>query len=223
MKTTKIIFISKRSNRKIERNQNRKLVYLMPKGQMLAFMQGIPGAGKTTIARKLADALGFAAVFSGTTGTAAAQLRADTINKLLGLGQNYPNFTDTEITFNQKQNILNAFENVDLLIIDEVSMLTPVTLSKINFYLQKAFENDYVFGGISVLLIGDMFQFPPIEQINNLALYQAAVQLAMVTVLKSFYQTGAKYLQNSVGTIQRTTRATPYSMSGYGSNPTLNI
>ena len=56
-------------------------------GQFLAFMQGVPGAGKTTTAKKLADKLGTSTLFLGTTGTAGAQLKADTINKILKLGR----------------------------------------------------------------------------------------------------------------------------------------
>ena len=57
-------------------------------GQLLAFMQGVPGAGKTTTTSKLTEKLGLRALFSGTTGTAAAQLKSETINKVLGLGLN---------------------------------------------------------------------------------------------------------------------------------------
>ena len=39
---------------------------------MMVFLQGVPGAGKTTTAKELAIELGLKVVFSGTTTTAAA-------------------------------------------------------------------------------------------------------------------------------------------------------
>ena len=73
----------------------------------------------------------------------------------------------------KRQKIQTAFEDVELLIIDEVSMLTPVTSTKIYTYLRKSLESDYLFGGISVLLIGDMYQFPPVQRgLKKPALHQ---------------------------------------------------
>ena len=163
-------------------------------GQLLAFMQGIPGAGKTTTAKKLAEKMGLKTLFSGTTGTAAAQLKTDTINTLLGLGLNLADFTSTELSPTVKQKIMITFENVQLLVIDEVSMLTPVTLTKISTYLRLALESEYLFGGISVLLIGDFFQFPPIQRnLKNPALYQAAVMLGMgLKMPNDAYRVGAE-------------------------------
>ena len=165
--------------------------------QFLGFMQGIPGAGKTTTAKKLAQKLGLRVIFSGTTSTAAAQLKAETINKVLGLGLNRTNFTETRISGEKKQKIIAAFDDVQLLIIDEASMLTPVTLAKINFYLQQALGDDYLFGGVSILLIGDMYQFPPVEPyLRNPSLYQAAVMLALGLPANAFpnnaYKVGAQ-------------------------------
>ena len=69
----------------------------------------------------MAEKLGLHALFSGTTGTAAAQLKTETINKLMSLGLNLINFTETSISYEKKQKIIQTFEDVDLLIIDEIS------------------------------------------------------------------------------------------------------
>lgn len=52
---------------------------------------------------------------------------------------------------------------VRFLIIDEVSMVSYETLNKIDQRLQQLKHNSHVFGGLNVLLFGDLFQLPPIE------------------------------------------------------------
>ncbi|MCP4053193.1 MAG: hypothetical protein GY739_09005, partial [Mesoflavibacter sp.] len=88
-------------------------------------------------------------------------------------------------------------QDVDVLVIDEVSMLTPVTLARIDLHLRCAFNKDYVFGGKDIVLVGDFFQFPPISD-NNIpfmALYQAAVRIQRnphIYVHNTNYEKGAR-------------------------------
>ena len=163
-------------------------------GQLLAFIQGNPGSGKTFTAKRLSEKLGSHALFAGTTGTAAAELKAETINKILRLGLNTCDFKQSNLSLSKKQYIIDKLDNVDMLVIDEVSMLTPVTLAKINMYIQDALGSDYLFGGLDVLLIGDMFQFPPVQRgLRKPALYQAAVMLALgLNLPNDAYRIGAE-------------------------------
>ena len=55
----------------------------MERGQMLVFIHGPPGSGKTTTARLLVSEKNLDLVFSGTTGTASSLYKAHTINSLL--------------------------------------------------------------------------------------------------------------------------------------------
>ncbi|MDR3273683.1 MAG: helix-turn-helix domain-containing protein, partial [Flavobacteriaceae bacterium] len=63
---------------------------------------------------------------------------------------------------------------LDMLIIDEVSMLRADILDAINFALQNVRRNLAPFGGVQVVMIGDMYQLPPVikdEQWNLLKNY----------------------------------------------------
>ena len=63
-----------------------------------------------------------------------------------------------------------------ILVIDEVSMCNPVMFALIDLRLRQCFDSQKSFGGLHVILLGDMFQFPPIgRKLRKPALYQAAV------------------------------------------------
>ena len=73
-------------------------------------------------------------VFSGTTGTASSLYKAETINSLLHMGQNVEDFQESQkrISAQMKSEILFKFGDARILVIDEVSMLSPVMLAFIN-------------------------------------------------------------------------------------------
>ena len=58
---------------------------------------------------------------------------------------------------------LNYLKSIQALIIDEVSMLSDILFDKINELFKLIKDNDIFFGGIQIILIGDMFQLKPIE------------------------------------------------------------
>jgi len=70
------------------------------------------------------------------------------------------------VTYHSRLDLLNKLE---LLIIDEVSMLRADFMDGINWYLQKnrTHGNGIPFGGVQILLVGDMFQLPPIASQRN--------------------------------------------------------
>ena len=146
----------------------------------MGFLQGVPGAGKTTTSKKMADVTGLRVLFCGSTGTASAQFHSRTINSFLKLGLGIDNIDLSKATTNGQviAKVVTAFENYDLILIDEASMITPVTLARIDLRLRHCFNPDLPFGGKHVLLCGDMWQFPPVSGLRKPALYQAAVVVA---------------------------------------------
>ena len=79
----------------------------------MVFLQGVPGAGKTTTAKELAIELGLKVVFSGTT--AAALFKSETINSLLKLRLSVDNFEYTNISYAKRQEILDNVSGIQLL------------------------------------------------------------------------------------------------------------
>ena len=120
----------------------------MERGQMLVFVHGPPGSGKTTTARLLVSEKNLDLVFSGTTGTASSQFKAQTINSLLHMGKNVEDFQESQkrISAQIKSEILSKFGDARILVIDEVSMLSPVMLAFIDLRLRQCFDSEKPFG-----------------------------------------------------------------------------
>ncbi|MFT3886526.1 MAG: AAA family ATPase [Flavobacteriales bacterium] len=143
------------------------------------FLTGKAGTGKTTFLHKLAASTHKRFVILAPTGIAALNAKGVTIHSqfLLPFGSFVPEkqlpadithgqFHDQDtLTRRHPLNALrrNVLREVDLLIIDEVSMLRADVLDAIDFRMRAVRQDRYrSFGGAQVLLIGDLYQLPPV-------------------------------------------------------------
>jgi GTPase SAR1 family protein len=143
------------------------------------FLTGKAGTGKTTFLRNLTRQTHKRHVVVAPTGIAALTAQGVTIHSqfLLPLGGFIPlDELPSEAAygaFYSKKSLLTrhplnyerrrVLGSIDLLIIDEVSMLRADVLDAIDFRLRQAKRNfQTVFGGVQVLFIGDLYQLPPI-------------------------------------------------------------
>lgn len=143
------------------------------------FLTGKAGTGKTTFLQNLAQHTHKSYIIVAPTGIAALNAGGVTIHSqfLLPLGSYLPENgkIDAEMQgkfYDPKQltirNPLNSkrkqvLRDIDLLIIDEVSMLRADILDAMDYRLRRARgKMSKPFGGVQLLLIGDLFQLPPI-------------------------------------------------------------
>ncbi|HZH86711.1 MAG TPA: helix-turn-helix domain-containing protein [Brumimicrobium sp.] len=143
------------------------------------FLTGKAGTGKTTLLKKIIDSTHKNTVVVAPTGIAALNAGGVTIHSFFQLpfaafipdfGQ--PPFVGQRTQFNTKTTLQQHFNlnkkrksiflKLELLIIDEVSMLRSDLLDAMDFMLRKIRRNDIPFGGVQVLFIGDLMQLPPI-------------------------------------------------------------
>jgi hypothetical protein len=129
------------------------------------FLTGEPGSGKThTVNRYIAylRSHGIEPAITASTGIAATHIGGITIPSWSGIGiKNHLDRGDLR-TITTNDYIKKRVAKTQVLIIDEVSMLSPRTLQMIEAICRKVKQNLRPFGGIQIVLVGDFFQLPPI-------------------------------------------------------------
>lgn len=143
------------------------------------FLTGRAGTGKTTLLRTIIATTHKNTVVVAPTGIAALNAGGVTIHSLFQLPfaafipdtKELPFFSDT-VKFENQDSLTRHFKmnatkkavirNMELLVIDEVSMLRADVLDAIDFMMRKVRRNELPFGGVQILYIGDLLQLPPV-------------------------------------------------------------
>ena len=139
------------------------------------FLTGEAGTGKTTFLKRVLRDTDKRCIVVAPTGVAAINAGGSTIHSMFGLPTRMFLPTMSVVDPNISQNIpmlqshfhypkpkLDLFKNLDLLIIDEISMVRADLFDAIDHALRFARRSQLPFGGVQVLLIGDLFQLPPV-------------------------------------------------------------
>lgn len=143
------------------------------------FLTGKAGTGKTTLLKEIIKTTHKNVVVVAPTGIAALNAGGVTIHSMFQLPfagfipefNHPPQFSD-RVKFETKDTLRRHFKmradkqtvlrNLQLLVIDEVSMLRADLLDAIDFMLRSVRKKDMPFGGVQVLYIGDLLQLPPV-------------------------------------------------------------
>ncbi|WP_395050996.1 helix-turn-helix domain-containing protein [Flavobacterium sp.] len=142
------------------------------------FLTGKAGTGKTTLLREIIQTTHKNTVVVAPTGIAALNAGGVTIHSMFQLpfggfipDNSSPHFSENT-KFETKATLRRHFKmsglkksvirNMELLIIDEVSMLRADLLDAMDFMMQTVRKKNSPFGGVQVLFIGDLLQLPPV-------------------------------------------------------------
>lgn len=125
----------------------------------LLFITGRAGTGKTTLLKYFATHSAQNTVILATTGLAAINVRGQTVHSFFHLKPG--NLLDKN---NLKRLPRKTVDAIDTIIIDEASMLRADLLDAIDYILQISTHCDEPFGGKQLVLFGDLFQLPPVEE-----------------------------------------------------------
>ncbi|MDE5773404.1 MAG: AAA family ATPase [Muribaculaceae bacterium] len=136
------------------------------------FLTGKAGTGKTTFLHKLASATTKRMIVLAPTGVAAINAGGSTIHSFFQLsfapyipGKGSVENERRRYSFSKtKKRILRT---LDLLVIDEISMVRPDVLDAVDNVLRRHRNSRKPFGGVQLLLIGDLRQLAPVTQENE--------------------------------------------------------
>ena len=130
------------------------------------FLTGAAGSGKTYLLNEYIKFLKANHVEVGvtaSTGIAATHMNGKTIHSWAHIGIKDSLSSSDLNHIVSREDYRTKILNTKVLIIDEVSMLHNYRLDMVNQVLQKIHQNELPFGGIQVILCGDLFQLPPVS------------------------------------------------------------
>ena len=187
------------------------------------FITGKAGTGKTTLLKRLAEETQKNFIIVAPTGVAAINAGGTTIHSTFGLppGSLIPNNDeiDPNLATNRHRLVSDHLRltkdkrrvlcELELLIIDEVSMVRSDILDAVDFILREVRKIQQPFGGVQALLIGDVHQLPPVAkdpERNILERYYRSpyffdsrvwpqLQAAQIELQTNYRQSDARFLE----------------------------
>lgn len=154
---------------------NDRLFELVEHTNRHIFLTGKAGTGKTTFLNNFVAKTHKKFIVVAPTGIAAINAGGVTIHSMFGLptrtflpttdridGNLGNNIMDLHHHFKYRKEKRKLLREIEIIIIDEVSMLRADVLDMMDFSLKHIRRNQLAFGGVQILFIGDLYQLPPV-------------------------------------------------------------
>lgn len=176
-----------------------KVIKTIFKGENIC-MIGAGGVGKSKVIQDLKSftELKTKRVYiTSTTGISAYNINGITINSYLNIKDLSINKDELLQIILSKTKICSRIKNTDILIIDEISMLSADMFETIEYILRMVKKNNKIFGGIQIVLSGDFLQLQPIfkESQNKKLLFESNIfkKFKIIIMKKNFRQNNCKF------------------------------
>lgn len=142
-------------------DEMQRAMHLIKHDRKPLFITGKAGTGKTTFLRHIAETMGTHMAITAPTGVAAINAGGTTLHSMFQIpfGVASPDHPKVHRLPASKSAVLKA---LSLLVIDEVSMVRPDILDFVDFRLRTERGCREPFGGVQVVMFGDLFQLPPV-------------------------------------------------------------
>lgn len=126
------------------------------------FIHGRPGTGKSTFIQHLKEVLTVKSknvMFVGATGMAALNVHGQTIHSFFRIN---PRDIHEPITYDVRGYLQKAWKTLDILVIDEASMIRADLFDVMDKRFQFVFADDRPFGNKQIVVVGDLNQLEPV-------------------------------------------------------------
>lgn len=146
----------------LDLNQEKRfLLNKMERTHENMFITGKAGTGKSYLLRCFLEHTKKNAVVVAPTGLSALNIGGSTIHRFFGLKPEVqvPEKIDNSVIYGNKH---DTFKNLEVLIIDEISMVRSDLLDAVDYILKKANRSSLSFGGKQIIMFGDPYQLPPV-------------------------------------------------------------
>lgn len=124
------------------------------------FITGRAGTGKSVLLRHFRNNTKKSVVVAAPTGIAALNVKGQTLHSLFRLAPGF--FRKGSLAPNAR--VCTVLKRIDTLVIDEISMVRADLLDAIDERLREAHKNTLPFGGVQVIMFGDVYQLPPVVE-----------------------------------------------------------
>jgi hypothetical protein len=139
----------------------RNILDALEKSDSNLFITGKAGTGKSTLLQLFKSTSRKKLAVLAPTGIAALNVQGQTIHSFFGFPPRVITPSEASRRVSRKD-LLRMYKNLEVLVIDEISMVRADMLDGIDSFLRVNRENFRPFGGVQVVFIGDMFQLPPV-------------------------------------------------------------
>ena len=128
------------------------------------FITGGAGVGKSYLVKEIATNIKKCIGICAMTGCAAQLINGSTLHSYLGIGLgDKPARVLANTIIHKLFAVCERIRVLEVLLIDEVSMLNDELLEKVYEILQIVRRTDKPFGGVQMIFVGDPFQLAPVE------------------------------------------------------------
>jgi len=156
-------------------DQFKRALDLMEHTDKSVFITGRAGTGKSTLLEYFRSTTKKTVAVLAPTGVAALNVKGQTIHSFFGFKPNITLDRVKRLRFSGRENV---YEKLDAIVIDEISMVRADLLDCVDRFLRLNVPSpDRTFGGIQMILIGDLYQLPPV------------ISGAERQIFRSFYET----------------------------------
>lgn len=149
-------------------NNQQEIAYQLMKEGKNVFITSMAGCGKTFLLKLFVENNRTKKIgITSTTGTSALLIGGTTLHSYCGIGLGKGTVEQLADRILGSRFLTYRWKKTDILIIDEVSMLSPELFDKLENIARIVRENDIPFGGIQLILTGDFLQLPCVGSSDN--------------------------------------------------------